>query len=225
MVQACQSTAWFCRRRTAACLVIAAALTSLSGCGRGTVEQGSAPSSDSPLSDPAAATPPREDAGVPPPAPMQPPPRSATGQNVDYGVLVDFTVGANSEALRVSGWSSAEENFTWTEGKSATLAARLAATDEPITFRFKAAGMIKEPELPFQPVEVFINNEKVADLQIGHTAEYRVAVPQSITSKGGLATITFRMPEAASPAALGVGPKDKRVLGIRVFNFDFSPPG
>lgn len=154
---------------------------------------------------------------------MQPPPRAGNGQNVDYGALVDFTIGANSEALKVSGWSAAEENFTWTEGPVATLAARLTPTEEPITFRFKAAGMIKEPELPFQPVEIYINNEKVADLQIGHTAEYRVVVPPSITAKGGLATITFRIPKAVSPEALGLGTNDRRVLGLRMFNFDFSP--
>ena len=156
---------------------------------------------------------------------MQPPPRSGKGQTVAYGELVDFTVGANSEPLKVTGWSGAEKDFTWTEGNVATLAARIEPTEDPITFRFKAAGMIKEPDLPFQPVEVYMNNEKVADLQIGHTSEYRVAIPPALTKRGGLLTITFRLPKAASPEALGFGPSDKRILGIRMFNFDLSPSG
>ena len=211
----------------AVAIALAATLMSLAGCGRGTVQQGSEPVPDSPLSESATVPPQpaRTDEAVPPPQPMQPPPRRGGGQNVDYGSLVDFTVGANSGALKVSGWSKAEENFTWTEGPVATLAVRVEPIEEPITFRFKAAGMIKEPELPFQPVEIYINNEKVADLQIGHTAEYSIAVPPALTKQGGLLTFTFRMPKATSPESLGFGPVDKRVLGIRMFNFDLSPSG
>ncbi len=139
------------------------------------------------------------------------------GQEVEYGALVDFTIGGGSEPLKVSGWSKPETGFTWTQGSTATLAARVKPTDSPVTMRFKAAGMIKPPDLPFQPVEVFVNNDKVAELQIADTAEFNVAIPQGMTKAGGLLTITFRTPKAASPKALGQN-EDERVLGIRVFN-------
>lgn len=148
-------------------------------------------------------------------AQTQPP--TAAGQELDYGVLVDFTVGGGADPLKVSGWSKPETGFTWSQGTTAILAARVKPTDSPITFRFKAAGMIKEPELPFQPVEVFINNDKVADLQVGSTAEFSVPIPPGMTKAGGLLTITFRTPKATSPKALGMT-EDERVLGIRVFN-------
>ena len=142
---------------------------------------------------------------------------AAAGQEVQYGVLVDFTIGGGSDPLKVSGWSKAEPDFTWTQGTTAILAARVKPTEKPVTMRLKAAGMIKPPDLPFQPVEVFVNNEKVADLQVGDTAEFSIAIPPEMTKAGGLLTITFRVPKAASPKALGLN-QDERVLGIRVFN-------
>ncbi|HSH39948.1 MAG TPA: hypothetical protein VK993_14325, partial [Chthoniobacterales bacterium] len=146
----------------------------------------------------------------------------AAAQEIEYGTLIDFTAGGSAELLKVSGWSKPETGFTWAEGNSATLAVRVRPTDSPITMRMKAAGLIKEPELPFQPVEVYVNNDKVADLQVGSTAEYNVAIPQGFTKAGGLLTVSFRIPKAASPKSLGQN-EDERVLGIRIFNLEFGP--
>jgi hypothetical protein len=77
----------------------------------------------------------------------------------------------------------------------------------------KLAGLIKEPELPFQPVEVLVNDQKVADWKVGDTADFIAAIPHDITRKGGELTITLKVPKAISPKALGLN-ADPRVLGI-----------
>lgn len=190
-------------------LLLAASAVALSACGRGPAVTTAEPTPDSPV---VAA-----DAQQSPAKPQV----NAEGQEVAYGELLDFTVGGNAQPLKVSGWSKAENGFTWSQGTAAIIAARVRPTDSPITMKLKAAGMIKEPELPFQPVEVYINNEKVADLQIGHTNEFSVAIPQGFTKAGGLLTVTFRTPKAASPKSLGQN-EDDRVLGIRLFNLEFG---
>ena len=77
------------------------------------------------------------------------------------------------------------------------------------------AALTKPPELPWQPVEVHANGQKIADWEVGDTAEFDAAIPGTITRFGGTLTIEFRVPKATSPKALGVN-QDSRVLGICV---------
>jgi hypothetical protein len=81
----------------------------------------------------------------------------------------------------------------------------------------KLAGLTKDPELPFQPVEVYINDQKVADWQVAKPAEFSAAIPQVMTRSGGLLKITLKIPNATSPTTLGLG-ADPRVLGVSCFD-------
>jgi hypothetical protein len=74
------------------------------------------------------------------------------------------------------------------------------------------------PELPFQPVEVYVNQQKVAAWQVAEDAEFSAAIPQEITRRGGLLTITLKIPKTTSPNALGLS-ADPRVLGVGCFDF------
>ena len=130
-----------------------------------------------------------------------------------YGTKVEFGQNGKSEKFRQSGWSKTEEKFTWSEGSTAVLAMRVAGTQETVTLRMRLAGLIKEPELPFQPVEVLVNDQKIADWQVGDAADFTVAIPHQITKKGGDLTITLKVPKATSPKALGLN-TDPRILGI-----------
>ncbi|MFN2507170.1 MAG: hypothetical protein ABR589_00160 [Chthoniobacterales bacterium] len=198
----------------------------LSGCGKGNsnTAQRAEPTPDSPVSRQSAASA-QTPAGASPSAAQQPQggpqTRATSGQRVEYDTLIEFTEGGNSDALKVSGWSIAEAGFTWTEGTAAMLSLRVPPADSPVTLKMKAAGSIKEPEVPFQPVEIDINDEKIADLQVGNTAEFSVPVPEHLTKSGGVLTIALRTPKAASPKDLGLN-EDARVLGIRVFNIALS---
>lgn len=138
-----------------------------------------------------------------------------------YRTKISFGQGGGSERYRGSGWSKTEEKFTWTEGTTAVLKMKVPATNGSVTLKMRLAGLIKEPALPFQPVEVEINGQKMTDWQVGDMAEFATAIPHHITKKGGELTITLRTPKATSPKALGVN-VDPRVLGVCCLDLELS---
>src|SRR5215475_7383087 len=116
--------------------------------------------------------------------------------NLAYGTKVSFGNGGNSEQFRVSGWSGTEAQSTWTEGPAAVLAMRVSPTNEPVALKMKLAGLTKDPELPYQPVEVYVNDQKVADWQVvAGPAEFSASIPQEMTRNGGLLRITLKIPK------------------------------
>src|SRR5438105_7751939 len=121
-----------------------------------------------------------------------------------YGTKVSFGQGGGSERYRESGWSKTEEKFTWTEGAVAVLKMKVPATSDSVTLKMRLAGLVKEPALPFQPVEVEINGQKMADWQVGEVSEFATAIPHDITKNGGELTITLKIPKATSPKAIGI---------------------
>ena len=138
-----------------------------------------------------------------------------------YGTKVSFGQGGGSERFRESGWSKTEEKFTWTEGMIAVLKMKIPATKNSATVKMRLAGLIKEPALPFQPVEVEVNGQKMADWQVGDVAEFVTAIPHDFTRKGGELTITLKTPKATSPKALGLN-LDPRVLGVCCLELELS---
>ena len=150
-------------------------------------------------------------------------PETAAPSPVAYGVKIGF--GKNGEAARfmTSGWQQAEDEFTWTEGTSAALTMRISPTAAPVTLKMTMAGMIKPPELVAQSVGVYVNEDKIADWQVGDPALFSASIPGEITRKGGTLYLLFEIPKATSPKQLGVS-EDPRVLGVRVFDLQLTPP-
>ena len=140
---------------------------------------------------------------------------------VAYGARITFGLNGNSEPLKGFGWSKTEEKFTWSEGTTAVLRMRVAATTEPVRLKMKMAALVKEPELSFQPVEVDANGQKIAEWQVGDAAEFTTKIPGAITRAGGELVITFKIPKATSPKALGVN-EDPRILGICCLEMELS---
>lgn len=146
---------------------------------------------------------------------------SAAAAELPFGTKITFQQGGNSDPYKAGGWSQTEEKFTWTEGTSALLRVPVAATNDPITLKIRMAALVKPPELPLQPVEVYVNNQKIAEWQVGDTAEFVAAIPPEITKPGGILTINFKTPKATSPKALGIS-ADPRVLGISCLDLELS---
>ena len=112
--------------------------------------------------------------------------------------------------------------MTWTEGTAAVLAMRVSPTNEPVALKMKLAGLTKDPEVPYQPVEVYVNDQKVADWQlVAGPAEFSASIPQEITRRGGLLRITLKIPKATSPKALGMS-NDPRILGVGCFDLQLA---
>lgn len=146
---------------------------------------------------------------------------SARSPEFQYGSKISFGKGGNSEPYKKSGWSPTEEKFTWTEGASARLEIPVPAANEPVTLRMRIAALIKPPEVPFQPVEVFINDQKIADWQVAETSQFAARVSPELTKPGGILNIEIKTPKATSPKALGVS-ADPRVLGICVLELELA---
>ena len=146
---------------------------------------------------------------------------SGGAAGLTYGTKVSFGQGGNSERFKESGWSKTEEKFTWTEGTVAVLKMKVPATADSITMKIRMSGLIKEPALPFQPVEVEVNGQKMADWQVGDLSEFVAAIPHDITKKGGDLRITIKTPKATSPKALGINP-DPRILGVCCLSLELS---
>lgn len=131
------------------------------------------------------------------------------------GKRIEFKQSGGSEQYRVSGWSKTEEKFTWNEGTSAKLSLPIGGDAGPWTLRVTMAGLIHPPDLPAQPVEVYANDKKIVDWQVGDTADFAATIPADVNKAGGKLDIEFRVPRAASPKSLGQN-EDTRVLGICV---------
>jgi hypothetical protein len=138
-----------------------------------------------------------------------------------YGKRVSFAQGGNAEGYKGAGWSTTEEKFTWSEGTSAQLRIPVAATEDKISLKIRIAALVKPPELPSQPVEVLVNDQKVAEWQVGNTAEFVAEIPPSLTKPGGSLNIIFKTPKAASPKTLGLS-DDPRILGICCFDLELA---
>lgn len=146
---------------------------------------------------------------------------AASSNRVAYNSRVDFSKTGNAASIKVSGWSKAEDKFTWSEGNTSVLSIDVAPTPNPVTLRVTAAGMIKEPEFPTHPVEVYVNDQKIADWQVGNTAPFSAPIPPDLTKAGGTLTLTFKMPRATSPKELGKS-EDPRVLGICISDLELT---
>jgi hypothetical protein len=133
------------------------------------------------------------------------------------GKVIQFNSAGNSDRFRVSGWSPAESQFTWSEGTSAKVDLPIAKDAGPLTLQITMAALIHPPTLPTQPVEINANGQKIADLQVGNAADFEATIPSELTRDGGTLHLELKTPKATSPKALGDS-ADPRVLGVAVYH-------
>lgn len=139
----------------------------------------------------------------------------------DYDITVFFGAAGDSDRFRLLGWSAEEEAFTWTDGIGASLGVRLPRSEHPVRMSLKAAGMNVPQRLPFQPVDVYVNGEKIASWEVAAQKVHTATIPQRfVDAPESFLFIDFHMPKCASPSSLGRGP-DGRRLGMRVVDLRF----
>jgi len=137
------------------------------------------------------------------------------------GRRIEFKTGGNSEPYRVSGWSTTETQFTWSEGTVAKLNLPVAANPGGLRLKLMTGALIHEPDFTSQPVEAYANGQKIAEWQVGDVAEFTATIPGEITKTAGTLTLEFRTPKSTSPKALGVN-ADPRLLGICVRSLELT---
>jgi hypothetical protein len=147
---------------------------------------------------------------------------ASTTNEYSIGDKINFAANGNSKPFKVSGWSEAESTHSWTDGAVSVLAMRISPATNPLTLTMKLAGFVRDPEFPSQPVEVYANDEKIADWNVRDRADYTAPIPPAISQSGGLLTITLKIPKAASPKSLGLS-NDARLLGLACIEVSLTP--
>ena len=139
----------------------------------------------------------------------------------ELGKVVRFGTGGGSERFRVSGWNATEKDATWTSGETAKLLFPIARSDQPLSLQMRLAslsGVLQTANASAQPVEVFVNGQKVADWNVSAAADFAARIPVELVRDGGHLAIDLKTLKAASPKSLGIG-EDARVLGVFCFSF------
>ena len=122
------------------------------------------------------------------------------------GETIQFGAGGRSERFRLRGWAQTEADFTWSIGPSASLVFSIEPQSHPLLLRMRLGGR--------PPVEVFANDEKIAEWEVSAPADFTATIPAHLVAAGGALIIELKTPNAASPKSLGAG-EDVRELGIR----------
>lgn len=143
-------------------------------------------------------------------------------QVCDYQITVFFGAGGDSERIRLLGWAPTEGGFTWTDGIGSSLGLRLPHSEYPVRMNLKAAGMNVPGIVPFQPVEVLVNGEKIASWEVADEKVHSAIIPQRfVEAPESFLFIDFYLPKATSPLQVGQAP-DGRRLGLRVVDLRFE---
>ena len=140
---------------------------------------------------------------------------SSSAGNSVVGQQIQFSRNGGSEQYRTLGWSPTEQEFTWTEGNSATVSLPIGDEKRALKLRVMMNGLVKPPDLSFQPVEVLANGKTIAQWQVKDLNEYTATIAANVIKPGGQLELEFRIPKANSPKALGLS-EDTRNLGICV---------
>jgi len=150
---------------------------------------------------------------------FQEPPQPGEFPMVESSSEIHLTTSAGANYLWY-GWSGAEENFRWTDGKRATL---IFADSQPrdLLFVIKMAPFLSGSELPQQRLTLKLNGHLVQTLVLvdSEVKEYSVKLPSEHST--GRNVVTFELPDASSPSALKAG-ADDRLLGVRVESIRFQ---
>ena len=150
------------------------------------------------------------------------PPRDLTKDiRYRYETVVNFGADGHSERFRRWGWSDTEKNFTWTVGTSSKLQLQIPPTNRPLGLRMRLAANFKEPELPIQPVLVFVNGKQLAEWHVALAEHFRVVIPRELLRSDRLLEIKLNMPRATSPRLLGLK-DDPRILGVSCYEFEIT---
>jgi hypothetical protein len=138
------------------------------------------------------------------------------------GKVIPFT--RDSERYRVSGWNKTEGDYAWSEGTSARLALPISTDAGPLTVKMTLRGLVQPPALPSQPVEVYANNQKIADWLVADRTTFKAGISAEVTKSGGkMLNLELRIPKAASPQSLGMN-NDGRILGVCCYSIELTSP-
>lgn len=150
-------------------------------------------------------------------------PDSVEGSPYTLGSVVRFGIGEDAARYKLSGWYSAERNFTWMGETAAVLGFKLQEqlSGRPLRLRATLGTNTVPPQLPSQPTLVYANGQQIAEWHVDRFADYTVIIPAELLGPDQPLSIEFRTPKATSPKALGVN-EDSRKLGVALHELQIT---
>jgi hypothetical protein len=145
-------------------------------------------------------------------------PQGRTSSTNVIGTVIKFDQA--SEKYRVSGWNRTEGDFAWSS-KSAKVAFPIPSDAGALTVTMTMRGLVQPPTVPVQPVELYVNDRKIADWQVSNTAPFTAEIPLELTRGQDNLNFELRIPNATSPKALGMS-DDDRILGVCVYSIELK---
>jgi hypothetical protein len=140
----------------------------------------------------------------------------------------DIIIGTNNDNPQPKkiGWSNMESDLNWTTKDSVCLI--FPVSTMPVTDSIKmicklSGAFLYKGKIDCQRVIVYANNQRVAAwniMNVNPSIQEAVIPTQLIKDKKEL-VISFKLPDAASPADLGIHPDDRK-LGIAVSKISFK---
>ena len=149
---------------------------------------------------------------------LQPPPKPVQIALIQPDVRLDLR-SSEIEKYFWYGWSGAEPNFRWTDGREAAMVFRLNGSGD-VTLRIKAAPFTVEGKTNQQHLEILLNDQSIMSgpIAAGPIREIKVLLPLSQLKSENV--LTFKLPDAASPSSFGLS-ADQRLLGLRIESMEF----
>jgi hypothetical protein len=129
-----------------------------------------------------------------------------------YGEVISFGTNGKSSLIKRSGWSFAEENYTWTEGNEASLIFSVKQPDKDLVLSIKMSPLLGG-DIKGQHLILFVNNQQISESIIDSNNTYQFNIPKDIV-KDEL-HISLRLPDAVSPKSLGLN-EDNRQLALSI---------
>jgi len=143
----------------------------------------------------------------------------------EWGSPITFNRKGNYLQYAGEGWSHPEEDLTWTNGHSATFSIPIRRPDTDVELRATLSPYVIPGAVDMQRVNLLVNGKSVGGWtaakksgvwerlkRTGRFQEYTMTIPRSLLTEPTM-VITFELPDAVSPASLGVS-TDERVLAL-----------
>jgi hypothetical protein len=149
---------------------------------------------------------------------------AADNPRYKWGEHIQFTRSGNGKSHLAQGWGRPEIEYTWTDGKRASLVLNIDPPPWPVVLRAEVLPYLVLGKVKEQKVRILVNRQ-VAGEWVFNTPDIQektLAFSAALLNGFDHTVITFEFPDAISPANLGIGP-DKRELGLAFFWLSLSP--
>jgi len=129
--------------------------------------------------------------------------------------LIDFTKSNDFFGVDLSGFSSRENGFRWTDGNKAEISFHIKTPEEPIkNCQLIITGFFfTDPKNPVQRFGIKVNGKELGWKEGSESNEYSFDIPVELVNNVDKLNIEILLPDAKSPSSVGMS-SDTRVLGL-----------